>query len=274
MLVFTVRQRAHGNLLVTEFHGASDSCAGTCVNLTDVRIGDHGFHAGSGEFTACHYGNPAFSMLDELSKRGHGIHGAFLSSRGEYSRRADFNQIIERMVEVTGHIKGPMAGYFERTRHFDQLPHPYFVDCAVDVQYAKDYPAGAELPGDQDVSLHDAEFVRGVAEVATARTKHDVQSYLYFLTHRSDHARAGRGATFRQTGAKLHAVCSAMLRSYGGFHGVQTYFQQNRAFADLRLRYHTRHRFSRAMGCPALQLKACWNSGMFTTTPLIRYFPG
>ncbi len=28
------------------------------------------------------------------------------------------------------------------------------------------------------------------------------------------------------------------------------------------------------MGCPALQLNACWNSGILITTPLIRYLPG
>lgn len=37
--------------------------------------------------------------------------------------------------------------------------------------------------------------------------------------------------------------------------------------------HHTLHGFARTIGCPALQEKACWNSGRFATMPLIRYFP-
>ena len=36
-------------------------------------------------------------------------------------------------------------------------------------------------------------------------------------------------------------------------------------------RYQVRQALpSRTMGMPSLQLKACWNSGMFDTTPLTR----
>jgi hypothetical protein len=38
--------------------------------------------------------------------------------------------------------------------------------------------------------------------------------------------------------------------------------------------YHTLHRFLFTMGASALQWKASWNSGMFETTPLVRYFSG
>src|SRR5579859_519538 len=45
---------------------------------------------------------------------------------------------------------------------------------------------------------------------------------------------------------------------------------------EISLRYHTLHTFSGGftIGWPALQEKALANSGMFTTTPLMRYFDG
>lgn len=36
------------------------------------------------------------------------------------------------------------------------------------------------------------------------------------------------------------------------------------------LRYQTLQAFSRTMGCPPLQPKAFWNSGMLETTPFTR----
>src|SRR5262249_37093015 len=115
---------------------------------------------------------------------------------------------------------------------------------------------GAELLGNEDIALHDAELVGGVAEVAAARTDHHLQSDLDLLAHRSNHARAGRGAAFGQAGAELDAVGAPALRVHGGLHRIQADFKLAAAWPDLRLRYHTRQRFSRTMGWPALQPNA------------------
>src|SRR5262249_37718434 len=79
---------------------------------------------------------------------------------------------------------------------------------------------------------------------------------------------------FGQAGAKLNAVCAAALGVHGRLQRIQADFKLPARGTDLRLRYHTRQRFSRTMGWPALQPKACWNSGMFTIRPFTRYLPG
>jgi hypothetical protein len=45
-----------------------------------------------------------------------------------------------------------------------------------------------------------------------------------------------------------------------------------RAAKKKRAAYQTRQGERRTIGCPRLQLKAFWNSGMFWTTPFTRYF--
>jgi hypothetical protein len=43
---------------------------------------------------------------------------------------------------------------------------------------------------------------------------------------------------------------------------------------DVDSAYQTRQRISFTIGWPALQLNACWNSGMLTTNPFTRYLGG
>ncbi len=155
-----------------------------------------------------------------------------------------------------------------------QLPHPVLIHLAIHIQNAEDDTVCAELFCDEDVTLHDAEFVGAVMEISAARTDHYLYADRNFFAHRGNHACAGRGAAFRKSGAEFNPVRTASLGGHGGLHRVKTYLQQDLAGTDLRLGYHTRQRFSRTMGCPALQLKACWNSGMFTTRPFTRYLPG
>jgi len=38
--------------------------------------------------------------------------------------------------------------------------------------------------------------------------------------------------------------------------------------------YQTRQRLAGAIGCPVLHWNACWNSGKFDITPLVRYLTG
>src|SRR5580765_3277416 len=132
-----------------------------------------------------------------------------------------------------------MTRYFERARHFDELPHPVLVYAAINMQNAKHPSACAELPGDEDVTLHDVELISAVAEVSSARANHDLQTDCDFLAHGGNHAGAGCGAAFRESGAELNSVRAAALGGRRGFNRVKTYFQQNFAGTNLRLSYHT-----------------------------------
>ena len=93
-----------------------------------------------------------------------------------------------------------MTGDFEGTRHINQLPHPVLIHRAIDIQDAEHHAVCAELFCDEDIALHDAEFIRAVAEISAARTDHYMQSDCNLLAHGGNHARAGRGAAFRKAG--------------------------------------------------------------------------
>src|SRR5262249_48384944 len=101
------------------------------------------------------------------------------------------------------------------------------------------------------------ELVGGIAEVAAPRANHHLQPDLDLFSHSGNHPRAGRGAAFGQTGAELNAIGAASLCVYRGLHRVQTDLKLPASGTNLRLGYHTRQRFSRTMGWPALQLNAC-----------------
>jgi hypothetical protein len=162
-----------------------------------------------------------------LSQRGHCVNGALPASGREYAGHTDFDEVIERLIEVARHIESTMAGDFERTRQFNQLPHPLFVHGAVNVQNAEDHTGGAELFGNENIALHDAEFIRGVTEITASRTNHYLQANFCFLTYRCDHAGTGRSAAFGQTGTKFNPVCSTTFSCDGGFHRIKANLQQN-----------------------------------------------
>src|SRR5690242_4521040 len=152
---------------------------------------DHGLYGGLGKLAAGHHGDASLGLPDEIGKHRHGIDGGTAAAGGENAVHADFHQILERLREITGHIEGAMAGDLERVRHFQQFSHAHLVDGAVKVENAEDHAACAELFGNQDVALHDGEFVRVVAEISAARTDHHLQPNFDALAYRGNHACAG-----------------------------------------------------------------------------------
>src|SRR5690348_4203441 len=104
-----------------------------------------------------------------------------------------------------------MTGDFKGTRHVNQLPHSVLIYRTIDIQDAKHNTVCAELFCNQDIALHDAEFIRAVAEITAARTDHYVESDLNLFAHGGNHPRAGRGAAFRKSGTQFNPISTSAL---------------------------------------------------------------
>src|SRR6478736_8849503 len=104
-----------------------------------------------------------------------------------------------------------MTGDLEGMRHVNQLPHSFLIHRAIDIQDAKHNAVCAELFCDQNIALHDAEFIRAVAEISTARSDHYMESDFNLFAHGGNHPRAGRGAAFRKAGTQLYPVSPSAL---------------------------------------------------------------
>src|SRR6476469_3789742 len=211
MLIFTVGERAHLNLLVAELHGAGKRRTKSSVNFSDVRIRYDRFYVRYGELSAGHHGDSPVGMLYEIFECRHGIHRAFFAAGSENAVCANLYQVFQRLLQVARHIKCPMARDFEGTRNVNQLPHSLVVQGAVSIQNAEYYSSGPKLFGNQDVALHDAELICAVTEVSAAWANHYLQADANLFAHCGDHTGTGRGAAFGKARAKFNAVCAAAL---------------------------------------------------------------
>jgi hypothetical protein len=68
-----------------------------------------------------------------------------------------------------------------------------------------------ELFCDQDVTLHDADFLRAIAEVSAARPDHYMQADLNLLAHGGNHACAGRDTAFIKACTQFNTVSATTL---------------------------------------------------------------
>ena len=113
------------------------------------------------------------------------------------------------------------------------------------------------------------------------------EAQLQWAGSRETNLASGRGRTFFLTSLfielidqALSAIARLQALSPVQAHRAATLVCRLRAAPPNLVRrnhvvvHHTRQAFSRTMGWPALQLNAFWNSGMFSTTPVTRYFPG
>src|SRR5690242_16080612 len=175
------------------------------MNFADARVVHHRLHVADGDFTAGHHLDALSGFQHKLLERRHGVNRRFLAARGEHAIHADLGQVIERLGKIFRHIEGAMTSDLQRTSQFHELLHARLVNVTFEVEHAENHAAGAKLLSDEDIALHDAEFISRIAEVAAAWTDHHLQTDLDLFAHCSDHAGAGRGASFRQSGAEFHA---------------------------------------------------------------------
>ena len=84
--------------------------------------------------------------------------------------------------------------------HVNQLPHSVLIHRAIHIQQAKHNSVCAELFCDEDIALHDAEFIRAIAKITAAWTNHYMNADLNFFAHGGNHPCAGCGAAFRKAG--------------------------------------------------------------------------
>src|ERR1041385_2821696 len=104
-----------------------------------------------------------------------------------------------------------MARDFKRTGHSNQLAHSVLIHFAIQIEDSEHYAVSAKLFCDQDIALHDTEFIRAIAEIAAARPDHYLQADSNLLAHSGNHACAWRGTAFRKAGTQFNAVSAATL---------------------------------------------------------------
>lgn len=129
--------------------------------------------------------------------------------------------------EDGGYVEGAM----KRDRHgagqLDKLSGTDKVDAAGRSQEAEDNAVGAELFGEQDVALHDLEFVRGVAEISSPWAHQHVKRESDPLADHGNQPRARGDASIVERAAELDAVCPAALGGHRGGDGIDSDFEQD-----------------------------------------------
>src|SRR3954447_3477363 len=104
-----------------------------------------------------------------------------------------------------------MACDFKRMRHINQLPHSVLIHRAIDIQDAEHNAICSKLFCDQDIALHNTEFIGAVAEISATRPDHYMQANCNLLAHRGNHSCTGCGAAFRKASTEFNAVSAAAL---------------------------------------------------------------
>lgn len=136
-------------------------------------------------------------------------------------------EVLERCKEIAGHVEGAVVSDFQGSCEIDELPCAAGVDSPVQIQNAQNNAIGAELLCRGDVVLHDLKFVVGIAEIAAARSNHDVKRDGNRPARNADRPAAGCNAPAGEIAAKLHTMRSAALGRHRGFNGIGAYFKED-----------------------------------------------
>jgi hypothetical protein len=115
----------------------------------------------------------------------------------------------------------------ERARHFNELRSAFDIDGSVGLENADHDIVGAKFFRHDQITLHYGELVLGVTKVSASRAEHHRHSDSDSVSHDLEKAGTGSQASLEQGSAKLDSIGSALLRSEGGFNGIDTDLKQN-----------------------------------------------
>jgi hypothetical protein len=150
--------------------------------------------------------------------------------RAQFERRrksesgCGFHDVLQRAVKIGGHIECSMICSLERPGEIDQLTGPVNVNSSIQVENAKHHTISTQLFRHEHITLHHAEFVGGIAKIASMRPNHYMQTNRDFLASRRDQACTGRYSAFQETAAQFDALRPAALGCDRGVQRVDTYF--------------------------------------------------
>src|SRR5690349_4127208 len=123
-----------------------------------------------------------------------------------------------------------MIGSLQGFSQVDQLADPLNVNSSIQVENTKDDAIRAQLLCHEDIALHDAELVDGIAKITRARPNHYVQTNRDLLTGGGHEPRTRCNSALRQPAAQFHPFCPAALSCDRRFQRIDTYFDNESVF--------------------------------------------
>ena len=122
-----------------------------------------------------HDDDASIGLKDELAEQGDAGFGGGGLSRGEETRAAQCDDVLEGLIGVAGMVEGTVEGDLHTLGGIDETTAKRHVDVAVGGQCTDDYAIGTEMVGKADVAEHRVGLGFAIYKIAFTRTDEDVE---------------------------------------------------------------------------------------------------